>query len=72
MPGDLKQEPPVPPLIQELVLRQSPDRQAAQDKRARTKAEVLISLLALDPNDLNAADTAELLFGDEKVGMFGL
>ena len=67
--GDLKDELPVPPLIEELIeeliLRQAPDRQSAKDERPRAEAQILGSLLALDPDYLDAASPLEFLFGDE-------
>jgi hypothetical protein len=68
MSRDLKNEVTVAPLIEQLVLRQSPDRQPTKDKRARAEAEFLILLLAADANQLNAPHLLELLARDK----FGL
>ena len=32
--GDLKDEPPIPPLVKELILWQAPDSQPTKDERA--------------------------------------
>ena len=72
MASDLKDEPPVPPLINELILWQAPDRQSAKNERARTEAQILCSLFALHPYYFNTASPFQLLFGDEEVGVFEL
>ena len=55
MPGDLKHELAVAPLIKQLLFRQSPDRQTAQDERTRAETEILILLFAPDTDKLDAA-----------------
>jgi hypothetical protein len=69
MPRDLKSEPTVAPLIEQLVLRQSPHRQATEDKRARAEAEFLILLLAADANQLDTPHLLKLLARDEQIGL---
>jgi hypothetical protein len=72
MARDLKHKPAVPPLVQELILRQAPDRQAAKHKGPRAETQILRSLLAFDSDHLNAAGARQFLFGDEEVGVFEL
>ena len=72
MAGDLKEEPPVPSLVEELILWQAPDRQSTEDERPGAETQILVPLLALDPDYLDAADTFQFLFGDEEVGVFEL
>ena len=69
MSGDLKNDVTVPALVEQLVLRQSPDRQAAEDKRARAETEFLILLLAADANQLDAPHLLELLARDDQIGL---
>ena len=69
MSRDLKNELTVAPFVEQLVLRQSPDRQATEDKRARAEAEFLILLLAADANQLDAPHLLELLARDEQIGL---
>jgi len=69
MSGDLQNELTVAPLVEQLVLRQPPDRQATEDKRARAEAEFLILLLAADANQLDAPHLLELLARDEQIGL---
>lgn len=45
---DRKDEMAVAALIEELVLRQAPDEQAAEDEGQRAEAQILYPLLALD------------------------
>src|SRR5688572_12323578 len=54
MAGNLENELAVSTFIQELIRRQSPDRQSAEDERPGTEAEILIGLLAFQPNLFNA------------------
>ena len=70
--GDLKQESSVSSFIEQLTFGESANRQSAENKRSRTKAEILTSLFALDPDYCNTASTFEFLFGDEEVGVFEL
>jgi hypothetical protein len=66
MPGDLKCELAVSPLIEQLFFRQSPNGQPAQDKGSRAETEVLILLFAADTNEFNPARLFELLSRDDE------
>ena len=55
--------------VEQLVLRQSPDRQATEDKRALAEAEFLILLLATDTDQFDAANLLKLLARDEQLGL---
>jgi hypothetical protein len=58
---DLKDELPIPSFVQELIRRESPHRQPAQDKRPRTEAKRLDGFFAAPSNKLNALCLLELL-----------
>jgi hypothetical protein len=47
MAGDLKEEPAIAPLIQELLLGQSPGRKTTKHKRPRAETQILVPLFAL-------------------------
>jgi hypothetical protein len=66
MAGDLQREVAVPPFINQLLFRQTPNRQSTQDERTRTEAEVLILLLAANANEFDAASLLELLSRDDE------
>jgi hypothetical protein len=65
--GDLKDELSVPPLIKELILRQSTDREAAQHERTRTETQDLARVLAAVPNKLNPLCPLELLSRNDQI-----
>jgi hypothetical protein len=64
MTGDLQNELSVAALVQELICRQSADRQTTENERPRGKTEVLIALIAFEADEFNSFDFAPLLFGD--------
>lgn len=41
MPGDLKNELPIPPFIKELILGNSTDRESAEHERSRAEAKLV-------------------------------
>jgi hypothetical protein len=67
MAGDLEDEVPVTMLVKELVFRQAPDGQAAEDKWARAEAQFLGPLLALEADQFDALDPLQFLLGDQKI-----
>jgi hypothetical protein len=64
--GDLKGELAISPLIEQLLFRQTPDWQPAQDEGSRAETEVLILLFAANTHKLNATSLLELLSGDDE------
>ncbi|MGH9632499.1 MAG: hypothetical protein ACRD7E_29690 [Bryobacteraceae bacterium] len=69
MARDLKKEIAVSALIKELVFGQASDGQAAEDKMAGAKAQILHPLFALDADQFDASDALELLFGNQQVAV---
>ncbi len=65
MAGDLKHEAAVPTLIDELVLRQAPDRKSAENERSGVLAEILRGLLTIDVDQLDAPGSDDLLLNDK-------
>jgi len=72
VPGHLQNKLPVATLIDQLPARELSDGQTAQDQRPRAKTQVLVSLFALDPDEFNALDLAEPLFGYDQFGLGAL
>jgi hypothetical protein len=66
--GDLKDELSVPAFVQQLVERQTPDGQAAENGWARGETQTLIALLTLQSDELNPANFPDLLFRDPDHG----
>src|SRR4051794_24317541 len=69
MPGDLKNERPVSPFIEQLAFRQRPDGETAKDKRSRAKAQILSSLLSVLSNQSDGLGLPESVFGDDQFRM---
>jgi hypothetical protein len=67
MASHLKNEPAVPSLIQQLVFREPPDRQSAQDERAGAEAQSLSGLVSVLPNQLDPLSLLQLLFRYDQV-----
>src|SRR5207237_356880 len=53
VPGHLKKKLAVPTFMQERAFRRAFNRQSAQNKRPRREAEILVHVVALEPNQLN-------------------
>jgi hypothetical protein len=69
MPGELKDEATIPSFVEELIRRQTPDRQSAQDEWSRAKAKSLARLFAVQPNEFDAPGLFDLPFGNNQVAV---
>ncbi|MGC4052838.1 MAG: hypothetical protein QM757_26210 [Paludibaculum sp.] len=67
MASHLEDEPAVPPLVKQLIFRQSPDGKTAQDERPGIEAKRLGGLLPVLPDQLNPLCLFELLFRYDQV-----
>jgi hypothetical protein len=66
MPGELKDEMPVPSFVEKLIQWQARDRQSAQDERSRAEAKALARLFAVQPNQFDALRFLKSLPGHDQ------
>jgi hypothetical protein len=64
MPRDLEQKVSVSPLVKDLPRARPLHGEAAENKRARGEAQILIRLLPFQANTGDGVGAAELLLGD--------
>ena len=67
MTGHLKEEMPIPALMEQLSRLRSFDGQPAKDEWTRRKAKVLVRFLTLQPHTRDRIRTAEPLLGKDQV-----
>src|SRR2546427_163554 len=64
MAGDLKNEMTVSTFIEELAGRQAADGQTTQDERSRGETQILVALVAFEPDQLNSFNFPDHLLRD--------
>jgi hypothetical protein len=57
----------VPPLVKQMIFRETPDRKTAKNERPRIEAQRLGGLFPVLPDQLNPLRLFELLFGYDQV-----
>jgi len=60
---------PIAALVEQLLLRWSPDRQTAENERSSTEAEILQTLIAALPDQFDPLDLAQPVFRDQQFAM---